>query len=249
MIHALHGNFGLPSDWDACLPPGLAATAWNLWEIRRHHPTARTLTGFAAWFNDRVQSLPSAGPRTLTGYSLGGRLALHVLLDRPALWSRVVILSAHPGLTDETDRVDRLRSDATWAVRCRSRPWEEVLDQWNSQSVLTSGNSTASPPRDAGLTEPWREEIAGAFLDWSLGAQENPVPGLSSLTTLEGLWLAGGEDEKFTAVARETVARLPGFRLRIQAGAGHRLLSEAPDAVRQCLAPGHSQCPESETAG
>jgi hypothetical protein len=58
MIHALHGNFGLPTDWDAALPPAVPARAWHLWEIRRHHPEARTLTGFATWFNDQVAALP-----------------------------------------------------------------------------------------------------------------------------------------------------------------------------------------------
>lgn len=237
MIHALHGNFGLPSDWDASLPPGLPATAWNLWEIRRHHPAARTLTGFAAWFNDRVQSQPTAGPLTLTGYSLGGRLALHVFLDRPALWSRLVILSAHPGLTDESTRAERFRTDASWAERCLTQPWAEVLENWNRQTILTS---RAGPgpgiTTDPALTEPWQEEIAGAFQDWSLGAQMDLVPRLRTLNTLQGIWLAGAEDKKFAAIARDTASHLSGFDLRLPAGAGHRLLLESPEVVRHCLA-------------
>ena len=82
MIHALHGNFGLPSDWEAALPDGVPAKAWPLWEIRRYHPEARTLTGFATWFNNQVAALTDNGPRILAGYSLGGRLALHVLLNQ-----------------------------------------------------------------------------------------------------------------------------------------------------------------------
>ena len=118
MIHALHGNFGLPSDWAAALPPGRPAKAWDLWEIRRHHPEARTLTGFAAWFNQQIAALPDTGPHLLAGYSLGGRLALHVLLDRPALWSQVLLLSTHPGLTTEAERPPRLAHDLAWQERC-----------------------------------------------------------------------------------------------------------------------------------
>lgn len=243
MIHALHGNFGLPSDWHASLPPGLPATAWHLWEIRRHHPAARTLTGFATWFNDRVQSLPDpAGPRVLAGYSLGGRLALHAYLDRPALWSRLVILSAHPGLTDPKTRSERLLSDAAWAARCRSEPWPAVLDRWNAQPVLTSRRS--APPRpDPTLTEPWREEIADAFTDWSTGAQDDLMPRLRSCATLRGLWIAGQEDPKFATVARATVAQLPGFQLQLLPGAGHRLLMESPEEVRRCLLSTHDPTP------
>ncbi len=230
MIHALHGNFGLPSDWDAALPPGVPARAWHLWEIRRHHPEARTLTGFATWFNHQVAALPDKGPRILAGYSLGGRLALHVLLDRPALWHRALLLSTHSGLTNEDERTARLAHDVRWHDRCLKAPWESVLQGWNTQAVLAG----SSPVHAAGITEPWRNEIADAFEGWSLGHQEIGLGRLEQLR-VPGVWMTGGDDPKFSALARSAMEILPSFHFQTIPQAGHRLLSETPHAIRSCL--------------
>ena len=227
MIHALHGNFGLPSDWDAALPPGVPARAWHLWDIRRHHPEALTLTGFATWFNDEVAALPDKGPRVLAGYSLGGRLALHVLQDRPELWHRALLLSTHPGLTTTAARQERLRHDLFWQTRCLTDPWPQVCAAWNAQPVLQSN----APLPDLTLLEPWRLEIAGAFSDWSLGQQEIPPHPLH----ISGYWITGTQDVKFHSLD-PTLLPGPFFNPLAAEGAGHRLLLEAPTMVRAILA-------------
>jgi 2-succinyl-6-hydroxy-2,4-cyclohexadiene-1-carboxylate synthase len=219
MIHALHGNFGLPSDWDAALPPSVPAKAWHLWEIRRHHPEARTLTGFATWFNNQIETLPPDPCRILAGYSLGGRLAFHVLLDRPALWHRALIISAHPGLTTEAERTARRALDATWKDRCRNCPWPEVLAAWNAQPILQSPQGPASNL----ASDDWAKDIAEAFDGWSLGQQQYLVPTLASLPC-SGLWMVGTKDAKFTDLAKSTMPSLAGFKLRLNAGGGHRFL-------------------------
>ncbi len=227
MIHALHGNFGLPSDWDAALPPGVPAKAWHLWEIRQHHPETHTLTGFASWFNDQIEALPPEPHRLLAGYSLGGRLALHVLADRPALWHRALLLSTHPGLGTLTERTARLTHDLAWQARCLHGPWPEVSAAWNAQPVLRG----TSPPPGLLPLEPWRQEIAGAFDGWSLGHQENLLPALA-LLPCTGRWLAGANDHKFSHLARVATAQLPGFNLLIVPQAGHRLTAEKADIIK-----------------
>ena len=230
MIHALHGNFGLPSDWDAALPPEIPAKAWHLWNIRRHHPETYTLTGFATWFNNQIAALPPDPNRILAGYSLGGRLALHVLVDRPALWHRALIISAHPGLTTDAERPARRAQDALWKGRCLTRPWPEVCAAWNAQSLL---HSTATLP-DLSAFQPWSPEIAGAFDGWSLGRQENLLIRYSPLPC-RGLWLAGGNDDKFSSIARAAVEALPGFSLQLIPKSGHRLLRDQPAAIQSAI--------------
>lgn len=231
MIHALHGNFGLPTDWDAVLPPDVPAKAWHLWEIRRHHPEARTLTGFASWFNDQIAALPTSGPRLLAGYSLGGRLALHVLLERPALWQGVVLLSTHPGLETAAGRAGRRAHDAAWRERCRVDPWESVLKAWNAQPVLAD----SQPSIDSAPAQVWRAEIAGAFGDWSLGSQEFLLPFLTH-SRVPVLAMAGERDAKFLTLAGNLRNCRPGHSLRVISGAGHRLLQDSSGAVLREIA-------------
>jgi len=77
-IVALHGFLGRPSDWDFLRDAGLDVDARELDDI------------------------PRSG-ETLLGYSMGGRLALHALLDG-AKFERAVIVSSGLGLENEADR-------------------------------------------------------------------------------------------------------------------------------------------------
>lgn len=230
MIHALHGNFGLPTDWEEALPPGIPAQVWHLWEIRRHHPETHTLTGFASWFNNRIGSLPYSGPRVLAGYSLGGRLALHVLQDRPELWQAAVLISTHPGLQTPEERTARKAHDLSWQALCQEKPWPEVCSAWNAQPVLQG----TGPLPDLGPLEAWRREIAGAFDGWSLGRQESQVAGFKS-QELHIVWMAGADDIKFSRLAREVTRQQSGLLLQVTPHTGHRLLQEAPGPVQACL--------------
>ena len=58
---------------------------------------------------DHVLEL-APGRFELCGYSLGGRVALHVALQAPERVSRLVIVAANPGIEDETER-ERRRAD------------------------------------------------------------------------------------------------------------------------------------------
>ena len=53
----------------------------------------------------------------LVGYSMGGRIALHVALSRPERVRRLVLESASPGLDTEEERVERRASDERLADR------------------------------------------------------------------------------------------------------------------------------------
>jgi len=255
MLHALHGNFGTPADWEAALPPGFPARRWNLWEIRRQHAETATLAGFADWLNQ--QATPSSGvgaaqlissdlsdlsvgsgqfsrsaqsmsaPRILAGYSLGARLALHALTARPDLWQAAMLLAPHPGLPDPGERAARLLHDQTWAARCRQSLWPELLEAWNTQPVLADG-----PPPSA--SESWRTEIASAFDGWSLGHQPDLLPALAKIK-VPILWITGAKDLKFTALAAQAAAVSPNIQHHILPHCGHRLLQQAAAEIRALI--------------
>lgn len=230
MLHALHGNFGSPNDWDAVLS-GISipvpARCWNLWEIRRRYPEAATFEGFARWLNNQGGQEAKSGfaPRILAGYSLGGRLALQALTLRPELWQAAILLAPHPGLEDPAERSARLRHDQAWADRTRQAPWPELLTDWNAQPVLAGGPVPSA-------AEEWRPEIAGAFEDWSLGHQSGGPPASLADNPVPVLWITGELDVKFTALATAAARVVPLIRHHILPGCGHRLLQQDPQALR-----------------
>ena len=76
MIYALHGAVGSSKDWQGLEPEGELFKAVNLWRFLECCPMS--LEGFGSALNEENKALDSV----LLGYSMGGRLALHALLDK-----------------------------------------------------------------------------------------------------------------------------------------------------------------------
>lgn len=227
MIHALHGNAGIPDDLAHILRESdHPFTAWHLWRFLDDHPGAGTLHGFAAAFQEEVDHTTDS-PRVLLGYSLGARLALHVLTAYPQRWDAAILLSPHPGLPGAAERAERLTVDQTWAVRFLRERWDEVMTAWNAQPVF-SGESV--PSHDQLLVETWRREVAFGFDAWSLGRQDDLRPLLPGVSC-PVLWLTGERDEKFTGLAAEACPLLPRGRHKVIARAGHRVHLDQPAAT------------------
>jgi 2-succinyl-6-hydroxy-2,4-cyclohexadiene-1-carboxylate synthase len=230
MLHALHGNAGLPGDLAPWLTEfGWPFECWHLWKFLDEHPDARTLTGFAAAFQRAVDARGESGPRILLGYSLGARLALHVLAAAPAKWDAAILLSPHPGLTTSTEREERVRTDLNWAARFMRDDWSEVMQAWNAQPTL-AGESV--PQYDQRLVETWRREVALGFQGWSLAEQEDLRPQFPRIPC-PVLWLTGLRDRKFTALAGEASPLLPRSEHHAIFGAGHRVHLDQPAAVAE----------------
>ena len=178
------------------------------------------LTEFGKALNADAGGEASRGNgRALLGYSMGGRLALHALLEIPHPWRAAVIVSAHPGLESEGEREARRAADAAWATRALAGNWQEFLTAWNAQPVL--GGAIRDPQASGGLVIR-RREIARSFVDWSLGAQQPLWDRLHEIT-IPVLWVAGEHDAKFLDLAKRATALIPNSRLAVAPGSGHRV--------------------------
>lgn len=223
----LHGNVGLPSDWDAVLSE-LALSSYSapvLWEYFRQ-PRRHSLADWAEWF---CESLPQNQNTVLVGYSLGGRLALHALLSRPRSFAGAVIISAHPGLEHQAEQIVRTSADHEWSELAWN-DWDTFLTKWQNQPVFEG--SSALPDRDR-LTK-WQREIVDAFRGCSLAAQENLRPRLAEIRC-PILWLSGKRDQKFTTLASEA-AGTTNSRHVVVRDAGHRVPMDQPKIVARTIA-------------
>lgn len=223
MIHALHGNLGSVSDWEALALSGLVRH--DLWSDLEAAPDL-TLEGWADRF---AGSLEDPAP-VLLGYSMGGRLALHAMIAAPEKWKGAIIVSAHPGLADKDGRKKRLDTDREWANRARISEWRTFLDTWNTQTVFSG--DFPSPAQES--LEPRREAIARAFENWSLGNQQTLGDQLN-VCHFPVLWVTGENDEKFTALAAGLKGILSDFEHVVLSGCGHRAIFEKPVEVAETI--------------
>lgn len=229
-IWCLHGAVGMAEDWKSFAVPGWGVKRVDLWRFLDCCPM--DLAGFGRALNEEAAAVP--GKKVLLGYSMGGRLALHALRAGRA-WDAAVIVSAHPGLTDESERAARRETDAEWAARALKGDWGGFLEAWNGQSVLEGAAEGLGDRRKLELR---RRSVARSFVDWSLGVQE-PLGDRVGEIGCPVLWVVGERDGKFRELARQVSdrsARPP--QVRVVPGAGHRVpweSSEFPGMVGEFL--------------
>lgn len=221
----LHGAVGMAEDWRGfakhLAAAGIGSRAVDLWRFLDCCPLP--LSEFGKTLNAEASGEVFRGSgRALLGYSMGGRLALHALLEKDHPWQAAVIISVHPGL--EADHAARRSADAEWATKALTGNWQEFLDAWNSQSILSTGTMRDKQASSSLVMR--RREIARSFVDWSLGAQEPLWERLHEIS-IPVLWVAGEKDPKFRALAERAVSRIPNAHLAIAPEAGHRVPWEA----------------------
>lgn len=208
-LWAIPGFLGLPSDWNFFPEIDLRGIDLNAfpWE---------SLEEWGRKFNCWVTS-QGTKENIVIGYSLGGRLALHALNDRPGLWNAAIIISAHSGLLTEADKKERCDSDQRWADKFRKDNWTSLMSSWNQQKIFAH-----DPFQFDRCEENYsREQLANTLVNGSLGRQENLRDKIAQLQ-LPILWMNGSKDFKFLEIADQV--QLLNFKSQksVIANAGHR---------------------------
>lgn len=215
-VLGLPGFLGKSTDWsifDAITDP-LPISGEN-----------RSFWPWASAFNAQVE--PINEKKIIIGYSLGGRLAMHLLIDHPTQWAGAVLISAHPGLNSIRERKQRLESDKAWAERFLNDPWDQLVHDWNSNPIF-GGKSFLTPRCE---NEFDRRSLSLQLQNWSLGNQENLLPKIQHLK-MPILYVAGEEDTKFTEIAQVFA---PFAETKIIPGASHRAPWDQPETFQTIL--------------
>ena len=220
MIWCLHGNIGRGQDWSLLsqLELTVPVRKVDLWRFQECESIG--LEKFGELFSSEVQAQDSEP--YLIGYSMGGRLALHAALAAPHLWKGVGLISTHPGLKTESERIRRRQTDAEWSVKAHRVKWSHFLQEWNAQAVLDSPTENIGS-REGLFTR--RHAIARAFNAWSLGSQDDLREASSAVSCPVSL-ITGERDPKYTSLNAEF--QFPNCSHHVISGAGHRTLWDAP---------------------
>lgn len=226
----LHGAVGTAADFRQLSKrlgqSAIGTRALDLWRFLESGPMP--IGQFGKALNEDAGGRVFRGTgRSILGYSMGGRLALHSLLEKDHPWQAAVIVSAHAGLESVGERSSRLSSDGGWAAKAFAGDWRQFLDQWNAQPVFGNAAPLRDPVTDQQMIGR-RQEIARSFVDWSLGAQAPLWDRLGGIS-VPVLWVAGEKDAKFRELAERAAGLTPGSVLAIAPGAGHRVPWEAEE--------------------
>jgi 2-succinyl-6-hydroxy-2,4-cyclohexadiene-1-carboxylate synthase len=230
----LHGFGGTHRAWDGVI---------GRLGRERYRPLALDLPGHGVepgppapiTFASCTEAVLAAAPGrfALCGYSLGGRVALHVALAAPERVSALCLIAANPGIEDARERAERLSADEQLAERLESEPYERFIESWRTQPLFAE-----DPPEVAELARADQRRndplaLAAAMRGLSVGAMTPLWDRLGELRMPVAL-LAGSRDQKFRGLLERAERMLPRGELTVLEG-GHVLPLENPDGVALVL--------------
>jgi 2-succinyl-6-hydroxy-2,4-cyclohexadiene-1-carboxylate synthase len=225
----LHGFLGSKEEWRS-----LALTLKNRYcsvivDLPGHGeaPPIETSshTGFFEHTGESVAQMISVyglEPCFLVGYSMGGRLALFLALRFPELFSKVVILSASPGLKTLSERSLRQKQDEQIARKIEKN-FEGFLQFWYEQPLFFSlKNHPLFKETERKRKKNNPSELALALKLLGTGTQP-PLWDELAGNRIPIAFFAGEKDPKFVEIGLQMVKLCPSSNLEIFADCGHAL--------------------------
>ncbi|HTQ68377.1 MAG TPA: 2-succinyl-6-hydroxy-2,4-cyclohexadiene-1-carboxylate synthase [Solirubrobacteraceae bacterium] len=234
-IVLLHGFGGTRHAWD-----GVVAHL----DAQRYRPLALDLPGHGGagaeaqapvTFDSCMARVLDHAPATfvLAGYSLGGRIALHVALAAPERVQRLVLVSSTAGIEDPGERERRRRADDRLAEELETEPYEQFIERWRAQPLFADEPARV---RELALEDQRRNApapLARALRGVGTGEMESLWGRLGELQMPVEV-VAGSRDEKFLDIARRLAELIPNARLHVLDG-GHALALECPRELAAVL--------------
>ena len=241
-VTLLHGFTQSGRSWREVISKMPGGWKWIVPDLRGHGET-QTPHGSRCSMEACTEDLVAlwkeldVGRTHLVGYSMGGRLALHVAARRPERVASLLTIGAHAGLDDDA-RDGRRRGDEGLAERIEAEGIEAFVNYWGALPLF-AGLERRGPSYVAQVrAERLQNHVAGlacSLRGMGAGAMEPLWDDLARLT-FPCTFVAGQLDHGYVASARRLAAGVANGRVEIVLRAGHAVHQERPDAFARVLA-------------
>ena len=235
----LHGFTGRSQSWDPVrnrLNDGIQVIAPNLIGHSGIIPDEPKLDfeQYVERLAIRLKLLGAEGAH-LVGYSMGGRVALSLLINHPALFSSASLIGVHPGLSKKREHAERIKLEHGWIQKLRDDGIESFVEYWEQYPLFESQNQLGVETlinqrilrlsqKEEGLMRAIEVLGLSSMPNYELKASEIQVP-------VEVL--VGEYDHTFQNRGELLAAMIPQGEMLIIEATGHNVVLERPDVVAQ----------------
>lgn len=196
-----------------------------------------TFEGLGGLISSLIDCLSIKSP-VICGYSAGGRLVYYITAHNLVKsQAGFVAISTTPGIPDEAMRQDRREGDIHHAKMIAEHGIDEWVENWLNLDLF-EGLKYLSPE----FNEEYRkrrlknntEVLQKYLLHSGLGIQEPLQPELRK-TTVPGLLISGGNDEKYCEIGNRVIRLNNKFKHFVIEGAWHTLYLEKPEETARLI--------------
>ena len=234
MIVFLHGFLGSKIDWlplIECLKNDFYCICFDLPGHGNSDKITLPVAGLIDCAEIILENLESLGVVKfhLFGYSLGGRIALHLARLAPEKLLSLQLESCHPGLLSVLDKLARQQNDKEWADKLASLPIESFLEFWYQQAVFEDLDEFERKQLIEMRSHNNSKALLNCYQSTSLAFQENLwfVPNELSQHDINCQLYVGSNDKKFFKLGCDW-QRKAQINLLLIDNAGHNIHIAAP---------------------
>lgn len=141
----------------------------------------------------------------LFGYSLGGRVALHVAQIAPQRLLSLQLESCHPGLTSQIEKQTRQINDEKWAEKLTHLPITDFVNLWYQQAIFANITEQEKQQLILIRSKNCNNSLLNCYQATSLALQQdlNSVPQkLFEQCQIQSYFYVGKQDHKFLSLAK-----------------------------------------------
>lgn len=173
----------------------------------------------------------------LMGYSMGARIALSYALEYESEIKGLILESGSVGIASDAERAERRKADEDLAVHIENHDGAWFATRWAEAPIFESQKQLL--PAVTELIHLRRAHNSPYALACTLrGSGQGVMPYVGDKLerfSVQGLYVSGALDTKYTTIGRDVFGKLPNFKHVIVEGAGHNVHIEKPQMFEQAV--------------